>query len=383
MKAIVHGVILLPEGEVRGRALLYDQRIVGIVGEEEARAAARETIDAEGAYVAPGLIDTHTHGLMGADASDGQEEGIRRIAHGMLQAGVTSFLPTTDTKPWERLQRVFEQIRRLREESRQPAFPGAEILGCHAEGPFINLERKGAMEGQYAQPLDADKMLQNADVVRLVTFAPELPGGASFIRTLREKTDMTLSMGHSNASYDQAMAAIHLGVSRATHLFNAMSPLHHREPGVVGAALASDIFTELIADTYHVSPALYPMLIRAKGNKLVLITDSVRFAGMPEGEYQAEGETFIRKGLSCRLRDGTIAGSVLKLNEGVRNLRDWGGVPLHTAVRAASLNAAESIGLKEKKGSLAPGKDADILLMDRDCRVLKTIVGGSCKYSAK
>ena len=380
MKAIINGRILLPAAEIRGKALLYDQRIIGLTDEEGALSRATEIIDAQGAYVAPGLIDAHIHGYNGFDVSDADPEGVRRMAEGVLKNGVTSFLPTTLTVPWDTLETVCDQMRTLRRESQQPDFMGAEILGVHLEGPFVNPKKKGAQNADYIIPPDAEKLLPLSDIVRAITFAPEMPGGMDFIRAVREKTDIALSMGHTDATFDQAMDAIDLGVTRVTHLFNAMTPLHHRDPGVVGAALNSAVYAELIADTFHVDKGVYPMLARAKGRRLVLITDALRSAGMPDGEYEIGGQAFVLKGIQCKLKDGTIAGSVLKLNQGVRNFRDYASVPLYAAVRCASLSAAESVGLGGCKGSLETGKDADVILMDEDCNVLRAIVRGVCKY---
>lgn len=380
MKAIVNGRILLPDAEVRGKALLYNDMIIGIVDEADARREADEIIDAGGAYVAPGLIDVHIHGYGGDDVSDDDPEGVRRMSGRLLENGVTSFLPTTLTVAWDTLKSVCCHMRLLAQESQQAAYPGAEILGVHLEGPFINPERKGAQNPEFILRPDADKLLPYADIVRLITLAPEMPGGYECIRALKHRSDIAISMGHSSATYDQAMTGVGLGVTRATHLFNAMTSLHHREPGVVGAALTSDVYTELIADTFHVNKAIFPLLAKAKGSRLVLITDALRSAGMPDGEYENGGQTFVLKGIECRLKDGTIAGSVLRLNQAVRNFRDYGGVTMAQAVRAASLSAAESVGLADTKGSLAPGKDADITLLDDDCGVVKTIVRGVCKF---
>ncbi len=380
MKAIVNGRILLPDAEVHSKALLYDEAIIGIVDEADARREADEVLDANGAYVAPGLIDVHIHGYGGDDVSDDDPAGVRRMSEKLLENGVTSFLPTTLTVGWDTLKSVCGHMRVLARESQRPEYPGAEILGVHLEGPFINPERKGAQNPEYILPPDADKVLPFADIVKLITLAPEMPGGYDCIRTLKQQSDIAISMGHSSAAFDQAMTGIGLGVTRATHLFNAMSPLHHRDPGVVGAALNSDVYTELIADTFHVNKGIYPMLAKTKGSKLVLITDALRSAGMPDGEYENGGQVFVLKGIECRLRDGTIAGSVLRLNQGVRHFRDYGGVTMAQAVRAASLSAAESVGLAETKGSLTPGKDADITLLNDDCGVLKTIVRGVCKF---
>ena len=380
MKAIINGRVLLPETEVQGKALLYNERIVGLTETETALSEATEIIDAQGAYVSPGLIDAHIHGYLGADVSDANPEGVRRMAEGILKNGVTSFLPTTLTVAWETLETVCGQLRVLREESLSPDFRGAEILGVHLEGPFVNPAKKGAQNEKYILPPDAEKLLPLKDIVRAVTFAPEMPGGPAFIRAMRANTQIALSMGHTNATYDQAMAAIGLGVTRVTHLFNAMTPLHHRDPGVVGAALSSDVYTELIADTFHVDKGVYPLLAKAKGRRLVLITDALNAAGMPDGEYENGGQVFVLRGIQCKLLNGTIAGSVLKLNQGVRNYRDYGGVSMHEAVRAASLSAAESINAADRKGSLEPGKDADIILLDEECSVKRAIIRGVCKY---
>ena len=380
MKAILNGRVLLPDCEVRGKALLYGQKIISLTDPDTARAQADEIIDAQGAYVAPGLVDVHIHGYSGVDVSDNNPDDIRKMARGLLANGVTAFLPTTLTVAWETLESVCCHVRKLMEESLSPDFDGAQIAGMHMEGPFINPAKKGAQNEAYILKPDADKVLPFRDVIKVITFAPEMPGGLEFTRRLRQETNIALSIGHTSANFDQAMDAIHAGVMRSTHTFNAMTPLMHRDPGVVGAALNSDIYTELIPDTFHVSKGIFPMMTRLKGNKLVLITDALRSAGMPDGEYENGGQVFVLKGIECRLKDGTIAGSVLKLNQGVRNLRDYGYLPLYAALRAASLNAAESAHLDDRKGSLTPGKDADIILMDEDCNVLRTIVRGVCKF---
>lgn len=380
MKAIVNGRILLSDREVSGKALLFDDRIAGVVEEAAARREAEEIIDAAGAYVCPGLVDVHIHGYLGADTSDGDMDGVRKMAAGVLANGVTSFLPTTMTVDWDILETVFRQLRMLREESLRPDFPGAEILGCHAEGPFINPARKGAQAASAILPPDPAKVLPYRDVIRVITYAPEMEGGLDFTRTLRQESDILLSIGHTSASFDCALEAIGLGASRVTHTFNAQTPLHHRDPGVVGAALTQNVYCELIADTFHVHPGVFPLMDRAKDDHLVLITDCTRAGGLADGEYTLGGQPIFVRGIECRLADGTIAGSVLKLNDAVRNFRDHASVPMWKAVRAASLNAAQSAGVAARKGSLDSGKDADIVLMDEDCRVLKTYVRGVCRY---
>ncbi|MGI6671414.1 MAG: N-acetylglucosamine-6-phosphate deacetylase [Christensenellales bacterium] len=377
MKAIVNGTILTPQGEVKG-TLLFDERIQAITTDPDVQ--ADEVIDAKGMYVAPGLVDLHIHGYLGEDASDGSEEGIRIMAKGLLKNGVTSFLPTTMTVSWPEIEAALDNIRKLKPESQQASFDGSEILGCHAEGPFINPERKGAQAADNILAPDADKVIPHKDIIKLLTMAPEMPGGMEFIKKVTAETDIVISIGHTSATYEQAMAAIEAGASHMTHTFNAMTPLTHRAPGVVGAALMSDATCELIADNFHIHPALFNLLHRMKGDKLVLITDCTRAGGLEDGEYTLGGQPIFVQGIECRLADGTIAGSVLKLNNAVKNYRDGTGIPLYEAVNAATLNAARDIGVDDTKGSLEQGKDADIILMDKDCQVHATIVRGTVKY---
>ena len=379
MKAIVNGIILAQDGEVRGKALVFDKKLRGIVDPDTLSSA--EVIDAGGRYVSPGLVDVHIHGYWGEDASDGSEEGVRRLAKGILQNGVTSFLPTTMTVSWPEIEAAFDTVRKLRPLSLKADFDGSEILGCHAEGPFINPQRKGAQAADNIIPPDAQRVLAHQDVVKIITIAPEMPGGMDFIRTLTQQSDIVVSIGHTSANFDQAMEAIRAGASHVTHLFNAMTGLNHRSPGVVGAALSTSVSTELIADNFHVHPGLFALLHTVKGDKLVLVTDCTRAGGLPDGQYTLGGQPIFVKGIECRLADGTIAGSVLKLNNAVKNLRDHAGLSMLDAVHAASLNAANCIGVGQRKGSIKVGKDADIILMDDDCQVSAAFVRGTLKYT--
>lgn len=364
MNALVNGKILMPDGERTGQALLFSERIIGLCPESEAPARADAVIDAGGLYISPGLIDTHIHGFQGWDVSDASEAGVLKMAKALLQTGVTAFLPTTTALPWPLLQTIFAQLRRLRAESRAPGFDGAEILGCHAEGPFLNPEKKGAQRADCLLPPDAEKLLPYADIVTLLTLAPELPGGLDCVRTLKEKTPIRLSMGHTAADYDLAMEAISRGVCRATHVFNAMPPLLHRAPGAAGAALSAPIYAEIIADTVHVHPAMLALAAKVKGDQLVLISDCTRAGGLPIGRYTLGGQEIDVSGGACRLKDGTLAGSVLKLTDAVGNMRRFAGLSMAQAVRLASLSPAASLGLNGRKGCLLPGRDADIILLD-------------------
>lgn len=378
MKALVNGIILAEYGELHGAALLFDERIRGIVGVDQTEGL--EQIDAGGLYICPGLVDVHIHGYWGEDISDGREEGLCKMAKGVLQNGVTSFLPTTMTVSRDEILDAFQLIRCMMPVSRTEAFDGSEILGCHAEGPFINPARKGAQSEDHILPPQADLILDNQDVVRIVTMAPEMPGALDFIRQVTDQTDVLISIGHTSASYDQAMAAIRAGARHVTHLFNAMTGLNHRDPGVVGAALGSPVSCELIADGFHIHPGLFSFLHQAKGDKLVLITDCTRAGGLPDGEYTLGGQPIFVKGIECRLADGTIAGSVLHLNDAVRNLYQHGGVTRLQAVHAASLSPARAIGADKHKGSILAGKDADLVLMNDSFEIAAVYVRGVRKY---
>ena len=373
LKAIVNGRILLPESEVLGKALLFDKKIIGIVDEEIARAQAEEIIDAQGLYVAPGLVDTHIHGYQDADVSDADPDGVRRMAKGLLENGVTSFLPTSLTVAWETLETVCQQLRQLREESLADEFEGSEILGMHMEGPFINPSKKGAQNEAYIQPMDPEKVLPHADIIKVLTCAPEMPNGDHFVRVLKAKTNIKLSIGHTGANYDQAMAAFNLGITRSTHTFNGMRPLYHRETGILGAALTDGrIHCEMIGDFIHLDPPAVRLLLQAKGfRNITLISDTGPRGGMPDGEYDGR---IVKDGV-CRTKDGTIAGSCFTLLRGVRNLRSL-GVPLEEISVMASLNPAKALGLDGQVGAIADGYRADLILCDGDINIHKVFVEG-------
>ncbi len=374
MKAIVNGTILTPTGEVEGKALAFEHgAIVGILDAAPPRA---EVIDAAGGYVSPGLVDVHCHGFMGWDASHGSADEIRWMSRQMAKWGTTAWLPTTMTLDWPVLKRCFGAIRQAMGQSTDGGWRGATVLGCHAEGPFINPKKKGAQAGGSIQRPDAEKLRPWTDVVRLMTVAPEMDGALEFIRAASQM-GVTLSMGHTAATAREALDGIEAGATHATHTFNAMTPLSHREPGAVGAALTdARVYCELIADTFHVDPMLYALMARQKGEKLVLITDSIQVAHLPDGAYDQGGQTVVVNGIRLRFPDGTIAGSALTMDLAVRNFRQYTGLPLHEVVNMASLYPARSVGADAKKGSLAPGKDADILITDRDFHVLRTFARG-------
>ncbi len=379
MKCIKGARIILPDAVVCGKALLFDEKIIGVVSENEIPHGA-EIIEANGCLVAPGLVDVHIHGYLNEDASDGSAEGIRKMAEGVMKNGVTTFLPTTMTVAMEEIEAALDVVRSLQAESRH--WQGAYLAGVNTEGPFINASKKGAQAAEHIKTPDADWILANKDIIKICTIAPETEGGYEAIRKIRENSDVRVSVGHTDATFEQAMQAFACGATQVTHLFNAQTPLHHRKPGVVGAALASDVYAELIADTFHVHPGLFSLVAKCKGDKLLLITDCTRADGMPDGEYSLGGQKTFVKGIRCLLEDGTIAGSVLKLNHAVKNVLDHTDLPVYQVVAAASLNPAKAIGLGDTKGSIEAGKDADLIITDMDFNVQKTIMQGEIRYEA-
>lgn len=374
MKCIINGRIVLKDKVLSDSAIIFDDKIRAIVSEKEVDQTKYEMIDAKGGIIAPGLIDIHIHGYLGEDASDGNEEGLKKMAAGIARNGVTSWCPTTMTIAKEDIFEAFETARKVKNEKE---CYGAKILGINCEGPFINPSKKGAQPEEYILPPDGDFIIENADIIKLFTVAPEMDGALECIQKVNEDGRVLISMGHTSATYEEANEGIQAGVRHATHLFNAMTALQHRNPGVVGAALSDDcVSCELIADTFHVDPGLYKLVAKAKGDKLCLITDCMRAGGMEDGDYTLGGQHVIKTGIQCLLEDGTIAGSVLKLNEAVRNLRDYTELSLPEVFACASLNPAKAVGESDRIGSLEIGKCADIIICDDEIRVIKTIIDG-------
>lgn len=380
MNAIVNGKIVLKDCILENSALLYSDAIEGIVPFDKLPDGC-EVIDANGGYITPGFIDLHIHGYLGKDVCDGEEESIRTISKGIIANGVTGYLPTTMTVDMKVIRKSLEVLRSLKEESKD--WDGSEILGAHAEGPFISESKKGAQDPKYILKPDAEFVKEYSDIIKIISLAPEEDTeNFDAIREIRKETDVVMSMGHTSADYDTAKESIANGVRHATHLFNAMTALAHRAPGVVTAALNSDISCELIVDTFHVSPALYDLVYKMKGRKLCFITDCLPAGGLPYGEYTLGGSKIIYRDIVCRLEDGTVAGSVLKLNKGVWNVYTNSSIPLWECVNCASLNPATVIGVSDKKGSIEIGKDADLVILDNEFNVLKTIKKGVIKYES-
>ncbi len=378
MKCLVGGKVVLKDRIADNLYIYFDDKIRAITNEK--LDIPCEFIDCSGLYVSTGFIDIHIHGYANEDVTDASYDGIRKISSRLTENGVVAWMPATVTASLEDGARVYTLIRKMIPESKE--WNGAEILGVNAEGPFLNVKKKGAHDAELILPPNADAVADYADVIRLITVAPELDEGFKNIKKMKEM-GIIVSLGHSDANYDTAVKSfVDGGIDHITHLFNAQTGLLHREPGIVGASLVSDVYTELICDTYHVSKDLFPLVHKMKGDKLCIITDCTKAGGMPDGRYKLGGLMFNLSGIKCTLDDGTIAGSVLKMNRGVENFYKYSGCTLWEAINAASLNPAKSVGIDKTKGSIEITKDADFAVFNSDFDVKLTIVGGKVCYEA-
>lgn len=331
-------------------------------------------IDERGAYIVPGFIDQHIHGAGNIDTMDNQ--GISDICSILLKEGTTSFLPTTMTYDLDVVKEIIDNL------SEYDGQSGANILGVHVEGPFIEgVQFIGAQNKSYVRKPNKQDLdnLNQTNFVKMVTYAPELDEHFEMTEYMREH-NIVGSIGHSGASMAEAESAIAHGASCFTHLHNACSGHHHRNPGIVSAALANDQVAELIVDGIHIHPDSVRMTYNVKGKDgIILITDAMRAKGMEDGEYDLGGQTVYKNGSEARLENGALAGSVLVMNEAVRNMHNFSRCPLEEAVLMASHNPAKNLGIKNK-GLIKEGYDFDITVLDQDLNVIETYVNGIRKW---
>lgn len=335
----------------------------------------RDVIELAGATVLPGFIDVHVHGAVGHEVMDGNVPGLADMSGFFATHGVTSFLATTWSAGTDETITALQSV----SEAMATPLPGAQLLGAHMEGPYLSLAKCGAHDPRAVRPPDLDEARRffDAGPVRLITLAPELARADKLVDFCLDRGART-SVGHTEASFDEVLTAARWGMRHLTHTFNAMPPLHHRDPGPIGAAiLLPELLAELIADNHHVHPAAMLAFLRAKGaDGIVLITDALRPTGLGDGEYSIGGRSARVQGGVVRLADGTIAGSVLTMDRALRNLAAAGGRSVDELWRTASRNAAIAAGVEDHKGLIAPGMDADLVVIDNDVEVLATIVGG-------
>lgn len=335
-------------------------------------------------YAMPGMLDIHVHGAAGFDFMDGSYEGFEGIARALAKEGTTSFLATTITSPIEQTAEILKKLDNYNMQSTDLGVP--EMLGIHLEGPFINKRQIGAQpESAIISPnvrLFKEWQKLSGNAIKVITFAPELDHQYELLIELK-KSGVIPSMGHTNASYDETMDAIDQGVNHATHLFNGMKGMHHRDPGVVGAALLHDgVHVEIIPDGIHFHPDLLKLIVKMKGLENVLvITDSMRAKGMPDGDYDLGGQrVVVREGTCVLSESGSLAGSIITMNQARLNLAEWLNLSIHEQIQITSINQAKCLGLWGRKGSLESGKDADIVVIGKDGEVELTICKGSIAY---
>ena len=381
MKCIINGKVVLKDSLAENLAVVFDDKIQKIAELKDINTADYEIIDAKGKFVCPGLVDMHIHGYLGADVSDGDAHGIKKMAEGIIKNGVTAWCPTTMTVSKKEIEEAFDAVREVKNSTE---YYGARILGVNSEGPFINPSKKGAQAEEHILRPDADFILANKDIVKLFTVAPEVDGALDAIEKVAKDGSVLVSMGHTNATFEEANKGIEKGVKHTTHLFNAMTALSHRNPGVVGAALSEEnVSVELIADTFHIDKGLFGLIAKIKEDKLCLITDCIRAGGMVDGDYTLGGQPVHKEGIKCLMPDGTIAGSVLELNKAVANILENTDLEVFEAVNCASLNPAKALGEDKEIGSIEVGKRADFMIADEKFNAQMTILGGEIRYKGE
>lgn len=332
-----------------------------------------EELDCTGCLILPGFVDIHIHGCVGADTCDGEEAAIRRMARHLLTKGVTSFCPTTMTVSPDEIRAALRAARGCMERPEE----GARVLGVNMEGPFISVKKKGAQKAEHVRNPDwalfSSLYEDCGGIVRLVDVAPECEGAQEFITKARELC--TVSIAHTESDFEQAKQSFEWGITHATHLYNAMSGLTHRAPGVVGAVMDTpSVAAELICDGFHINPAVLRITFSILGeDRTVVISDSMRAAGQPDGDYDLGGQMVQVRGGHALLPDGTIAGSTTNLYDELRNLIAF-GIPLRQAVKSVTINPAREAGAADRVGSLVPGKLADAVVLDAQTYDLRYVV---------
>lgn len=380
---ILGGPIITPDQTVQEAAvILEDGRILAIVPEREAveRPPGADLLDTGGLLIVPGLIDLHVHGGAGSDTMDATPEALRRMSRFFAEQGVTSYLPTTISQSPQAIQKAIDNLVQNGQET-----GGAQILGVHLEGPYLSPSYHGAQPVEWLRIPDPSEYRPwyESGIVRLMTIAPELPGSLDCIREGVSR-GVRFSAGHTAADYAQVQAAAEAGLSQATHTFNGMPSLHHREPGPVGAALVDDrIFTEVIADGVHLHPAVVQLIVNTKGvDRTILVTDAMRAAGLEDGEYDLGSQIVsVREGVA-RTQAGGLAGSTLTLNRAVRNAMRFSGLSINQAIALATTSPAAALGISGQKGAIQPGAEADIIIVDPDFNVHATLVRGTLVYQS-
>ncbi|MFC3884909.1 N-acetylglucosamine-6-phosphate deacetylase [Bacillus songklensis] len=389
MKTLIKNVqIYMNAQKIETGYLLIEEDVIAEIGPMEKCPTVPDSytsIELSNKYkLIPGFIDLHIHGAAGADTMDGTKEALETMAIALPKEGTTSFLATTMTTAQSDIERALKNAASYMNEHNEKG--KAEVIGVHLEGPFISPKRIGAQHPDHVI-LPSVELFRNWQEIaeghiKLVTMAPEQPNGLELVRYLR-KEGVVASIGHSDATYEQVIQSIEAGVNHATHLFNQMRPLHHREPGVVGAALLHDeIKCEIIADGIHVRPEMVRLAFKNKGKDgMILITDAMRAKCLGEGMYDLGGQAVTVKNQKATLEDGTLAGSIIKLKDAAKNMQAFTDCGLEAVIQMASANPAKQLNIYDRKGSIERGKDADLVVLDENDDVCMTFCRGRIAYS--
>ncbi len=387
MNLILKGLqIHAEQGHLLGSAVIVsDELIQSIAPMTEIQITSKDEVLTfpENYHLIPGFIDLHVHGVNGCDVMDATSDALLDMSKSLAAEGTTAFLATTMTAKTEQIEKALISVRDFMDAKQE--IQGATILGVHLEGPFVSAKKSGAQRAD--QTILPDIVLveqwqkKAGDVIKLVTLAPELANSVGFIRYLKEKNIMA-ACGHTDATYAETVSAIQEGLTYVTHLFNAMRPIHQREPGAVVAALLSDdVMTEIIVDGHHLHPAIVQLILKLKSkDKILLVTDAMRAKCLGDGTYDLGGQNVLVKEGVAMLADGTLAGSTLKMPAAIQNIMRIALCDFADACKMASENPARALGIFDKKGSIAIGKDADLVVLDELLNVVMTICRGKIVY---
>lgn len=365
--------------------LVIDGGKIAAIGEGEPNDAGRygRHVRFDGKHkLIPGMIDIHIHGAAGADTMDATPDALMTIAKALPKEGTTSFLATTITQKPEAIESALENVKTYMDD--QPA-GAAEVLGVHLEGPFINAAKAGAQPIEYIKSGDPDLFARwqkrSGDRIKVVTLAPEIDRGMELVKRLRD-LGIVASIGHSAASFAEVTEAVRAGARHVTHLYNGMNGLHHRHPGVVGAAfLHEELFAEMIVDGVHISPEAVDIAYRLKGkDRIILITDAMRAKGLDDGTYDLGGQAVHVKDGVATLSGGQLAGSVLKMDQALRNMMRFTGADLADVIQMGAINPAIQIGVYDRKGSIREGKNADLVVLNERDEPVLTLCNGTVAY---
>ncbi|MGM0411303.1 MAG: N-acetylglucosamine-6-phosphate deacetylase [Bacillota bacterium] len=376
MKLIKNVNIITPTKIINNASVLFDEKIKKIFKSSDYDENNYEVTDGNGGYLSPGFIDVHVHGAMGKDTMDASHEALNTISETIVKSGVTSFLPTTMTMERKKVRNALKNIK----ETIDKGLNGAQIIGTNVEGPFLNTEKKGAQDPKNIIEPDLKLLDGYEPIIKLITIAPEKNVAKEFIKEMR-KHGIKVSIGHSIATYEETKDAYNWGLSHVTHLFNGMVGLHHRRPGIIGAALTTDMTVELIADLIHLNPVILDMVSKIKdSDKIILVTDSMRANGLEDGTYSLGGQKVILKDGEARIETGSLAGSTLTLDRAVKNMYNSTDLDLYTVFKMVTINPARLLDIDHYKGLIKENYDSDLTLLDHNLEVKQVYIKGERKF---